>query len=193
MRVLYIYCHPVAESFHGAIRERALGALARAGHDVDLLDLYAEEFDPVMSAEGRRTYHDTSLNRAGLEGYVRRLHSAEGLVVQFPVWSFGPPAMLKGFVDRMFMPGVGFDISDPGRVKRLLNFRRLAGITTYGRPWSRALAVGDPPKRWVTRYLRLMGRGWVRTDYHALYHMNVADMARRRGFLDRIDHAMARF
>jgi len=193
MRVLYIYCHPVAESFHGAIRERARAGLARAGHAVDLLDLYADDFDPVMRADERRRYHDTSRNRAGVEGYAERLLAAEGLVVQFPVWSFGPPAMLKGFVDRLFMPGVGFDLSDPAKVRRLLGYRRLAGITTYGRPWTRALAVGDPPRRWVTRYLRLMSRYWCRTDYHALYAMNVATDARRRAFLDRVEGAMARF
>lgn len=193
MRVLYLYCHPVPESFHGAIRERALIGLARAGHAVDLCDLYAEGFDPVLTAEGRRAYHDTARNRAGVERYVERLQAAEGLVVQFPVWSFGPPAMLKGFFDRLFMPGVGFDISDPANVRKLLNYRRLAGIATYGRPWTRALAVGDPPKRMVTRYLRLMGKGWVRTEYHALYHMNVASEAERGVFLDQVESAMARF
>ena len=193
MRVLYVYCHPVEDSFHGAIRGRALDGLARAGHAVDLLDLYADGFDPVMSAAQRRDYHDLACNQAGVEDYARRLTAAEGLVLQFPVWSFGPPAMLKGFVDRLFMPGVAFDISNPARVRRILNYRRLAGITTYGRPWTRAVAVGNPPKRWVTRYLRLMGRGFVRTDYHALYHMNVATDAKRAAFMDRVGSAMARF
>ena len=193
MRVLYLYCHPLPDSFHGAIRGRALAGLAEGGHAVDLCDLYAEGFDPVLSAENRRDYHDTSRNRVGIESYVERLQAAEGLVVQFPVWSFGPPAMLKGFFDRLFMPGVGFDISDPANVRKLLNYRRLAGITTYGRPWTRALAVGDPPKRIVTRYLRLMGKGWVRTDYLALYHMNVAGEAKRGAFLDRVERRMKRF
>ena len=55
--------------------------------------------------------------------------------MQFPVWCFGMPAMLKGFLDRMIMPGVAFDISDPARVKPMLgNIRRITGIVTYGRP-----------------------------------------------------------
>lgn len=193
MRVLYLHAHPLPDSFHAALRERALAGLARAGHAVDLCDLYAEGFDPVLSAEGRRHYHDTAVNRAGLEPYVERLLAAEGLVLQFPVWSFGPPAMLKGFVDRLFMPGVGFDISDPARVRKLLRYRRLAAITTYGRPWNRAFAVGDPPRRWVKRYLRLMGRGWCPTDYLALYGMNVATDARRAAFMDRVETRMSRF
>lgn len=193
MRVLYVYCHPLADSFHAALRERALAGLAQAGHAVDLCDLYAEGFDPVLSADGRRRYHDTGSNRAGIEAYVERLLGAEGLVLQFPVWSFGPPAMLKGFVDRLFMPGVGFDISDPGNVRKLLRYRRLAAIATYGRPWTRAFAVGDPPRKWVTRYLRLMGRGWCPTEYLALYGMNVATEARRGAFMDRVERRMAGF
>ncbi len=75
------------------------------GHEVDLCDLYAEGFEPILTAEMRREYHDTSLNRKGIEDYVERLHKAEALVVQFPTWCFGFPAMLKGFFDRLFSPG----------------------------------------------------------------------------------------
>ena len=89
MRILYIYCHPLPESFHAAIRVQALPALAAAGHHVDLLDLYAENFDPVLSEDGRRHYHDLSRNRVGLEDYVARLTSAETLLLQFPTWCFG--------------------------------------------------------------------------------------------------------
>ncbi|MCU0885924.1 MAG: NAD(P)H-dependent oxidoreductase, partial [Beijerinckiaceae bacterium] len=105
MRVLYLYCHPLPESFHAAIRAEAIAGLEAAGHEVDLCDLYAEGFDPVLSEEGRRHYHDTAVNQTGLEGYVARIKAAEGLVVQFPTWCFGMPAMLKGFFDRLIMPG----------------------------------------------------------------------------------------
>ena len=66
MRVLYVYCHPLKESFHGAIRAAALEGLEAAGRKVDLLDLYAESFDPVLTEEARRRYHDVPANRAGL-------------------------------------------------------------------------------------------------------------------------------
>jgi NAD(P)H dehydrogenase (quinone) len=192
MRVLFVYCHPVPESFHGALRERALAALARAGHAVDLLDLYAERFEPVLDAEGRRRYHDVPANRAGLEAVVARLERAEALVVQFPTWSYGPPAMLKGFFDRVLLPGVAFDLSDPAHVRPLLHgIRRIAGIVTYGRPRWAAWYMGDPPKKLVTRYLPWFTAPRARVAYHALYHMNVASDAVRRRFMDRIEHAMA--
>jgi putative NADPH-quinone reductase len=193
MRVLYLYCHPLPESFHAAIRTKALDGLRAAGHEVDLLDLYAEKFDPVLSEDARRDYHDTSRNQAGLEDYVRRLKSADALVVQFPVWCFGMPAMLKGFFDRMIMPGVAFDISDATRVKPMLgNLKHVAGIVTYGRPRWTAFAMGDPPRRIVKRYLRWFADRRARVDYHALYHMNVATAAQRAAFLEKVRAAMAR-
>jgi NAD(P)H dehydrogenase (quinone) len=193
MRVLYLYCHPLPESFHAAIRGRALDGLRAAGHEVDLLDLYADRFDPVLSEEARRHYHDTGRNQAGLEAYVQRLKSADALVVQFPVWCFGMPAMLKGFSDRMFMPGVAFDISDPERVKPTLgNLKRVAGIVTYGRPRWMAITMGDPPRKIVKRYLRWFADRRARVDYHALYHMNVATEAQRTAFMEKVRVAMTR-
>lgn len=194
MRVLYLYCHPLPESFHAAILKEALAGLAQAKHDVDLADLYAEGFDPVISARERRDYHDTARNQAGIETHVERLRAAEAVIVQFPVWSFGPPAMLKGWMDKLLKPGVAFDISDPAKVKPLLgNLKRVAGIATYGRPWWNAFAVGDPPKKIVTRYLPSFSGGAACTDYFALYHMNVASEAKRLAFTAKVRAAMTRF
>jgi NAD(P)H dehydrogenase (quinone) len=191
MKVLYVYCHPLPESYHAAIRAEATRTLAMAGHDVDLLDLYAEGFDPVLTAAARRQYHDPEHNQKGVESYVARLLAAEALVVQFPSWCFGPPAMLKGFFDRLLMPGVAFDLSDPTEVRPLLaNIKHLVGIVTYGRPRSMAIAMGDPPRRIVTRYLAWFIERRARRRYLALYHMNVADERQRAQFLTKIKTAM---
>ena len=191
MRILYVYCHPLPESFHAAIRTRALTALAAAGHHVDLLDLYAEKFDPVLSADARRNYHDTSRNRTGLERYIERLTAAEALILQFPTWCFGPPAMLKGFFDRMIMPGVAFDLSDSARVKPLLhNIGRIIGIVTHGRPRYMAIWMCDPPRRIVKRYVRWFTGGKARVDYYALYHLNVASDVARDAFINKLERAM---
>lgn len=179
------------ESFHAAIRQAALAGLTAAGHHVDLLDLYAEGFDPVLSEDGRRQYHDVPRNRAELEPYVDRLTSAEALVMQFPTWCFGMPAMLKGFCDRLLMPGVAFDLSDPAHVKPLLsNLRKIVGVVTYGRPWHMAKWMGDPPRKMVTRYLRWFTAGKAKAEYYALYHMNVATDARRKAFIAGVAAAM---
>jgi NAD(P)H dehydrogenase (quinone) len=194
MRVFYVYCHPVPESFHGALRAAALAGLARAGHEVDLCDLYAEGFDPVLGPDERRAYHDLARNRRGLEGYVERLRRAEAMVVQFPTWCFGAPAMLKGFFDRLFLPGVAFDLTDPARVRPTLgNIRHLAGIVTYGRPRLAAWYMGDPPRKLLTRYVRWFIAPRAPVAYHALYHLNVATDAQRRSFVARVGRRMERF
>ena len=194
MKVLYVYCHPLPESFHAGIRVAALAGLSEAGHDVDLLDLYAERFDPVLSEDGRRHYHEEPINRAGLEAIVARLQRAEAIVLQFPTWCFGPPAMLKGFFDRVFMPGVAFDLSDPAQVKPMLgNIGKIAGVVTYGRPRLMAMWMGDPPRKIVTRYVRWFAARGARAEYHALYHLNVATLAQREAFVARVRAAMRRF
>ena len=194
MRILYVYCHPLPESFHAGIREAALAGLAAAGHQVDLLDLYQERFDPVLTEEGRRHYHDVSQNRIGLEPLIARLESAEAIVMQFPTWCFGMPAMLKGFCDRLLMPGVAFDLTDPKHVQPMLgNLRKIVGVVTYGRPWYMAKWMGDPPRKMVTRYLRWFSGGKARAEYYALYHLNVATEAQRTGFIARVNAAMRNF
>jgi putative NADPH-quinone reductase len=191
MRVLYLYCHPLADSFHSAIRGEALAGLAAAGHEVDLCDLYAENFDPVLSPAARRDYHDTSINQRGLETHIARLNRAEALVVQFPTWCFGMPAMLKGYFDRLIMPGVAFDLSDPADVKPMLgHIRRIAGIVTYGRPRWTAVYMGDPPRKAVTRYLPWFTGRTASVSYHALYHMNVASAEKRHAFIRDVRGAM---
>ena len=194
MRVFYVYCHPLPESFHAAIRVEALTGLRAAGHEVDLFDLYAERFDPVLSEEGRRHYHDETINQTGLEPIVTRLKGAEAIVLQFPTWCFGPPAMLKGFFDRLFMPGVAFDISNPAKVAPMLgNVKKIAGIVTYGRPRLTAFYMGDPPRKIVTRYVKWFAAKGARAEDHALYHLNVATLEQRQAFTAKVGAAMARF
>jgi NAD(P)H dehydrogenase (quinone) len=193
MRVLYLYAHPLEGSFHAAIRDAAREGLRQAGHSVDLCDLYAEGFDPVLSAAERRGYHEVPANRAPVEDYVRRLEQAEALVLSFPTWCFGLPAILKGWMDRVLLPGVSFRLEDGVAKPNLLHIRRIAGISTYGRPRWTAMLVGDPPRKAVTRYLRIITAGRARIDYHALYDMNRASDQRRAAFLARVQGQMARF
>jgi putative NADPH-quinone reductase len=193
MRVLHLYAHPLDDSFHAAIRDAARDGLRDAGHEVDLCDLYAEGFDPVLSAAERRGYHDIPGNRAPVEAYVRRLEAAQGLVLSFPTWCFGMPAILKGWMDRVLLPGVSFRLEAGVAKPNLLHVRAIAGISTYGRPRWTALLVGDPPRKAVTRYLRMITGGRASVRYHALYDMNRASEAARAAFLVRVRREMARF
>jgi NAD(P)H dehydrogenase (quinone) len=173
MRVLVIFAHPLPESFHAALHQDVLTALREAGHVVDDLDLYAEGFDPVLGAQERRAYHDLALNRAPMAGYIERLLAAEALVLCFPVWTFGPPAILKGFFDRALVPGVAFHLVDGGVKPGLTNLKTIAAVTSYGQTRLKAWYVGDPPRKLVTRYLRWQSGG-CQVRYLAQYGMNAA-------------------
>jgi NAD(P)H dehydrogenase (quinone) len=193
VRVLLIFCHPVEGSYHAALHQAAKAVLARAGHEVDDLDLYAERFDPVLSREERLSYHDLAVNRRNVQGYVDRLLRAEALVLCFPIWSYGPPAMLKGFFDRVLLPGVSFSLKN-GRVRpRLTHIRKLAAVVSYGQPRWRAWLAGDPPRKLITRYLRYSTGLGTRVIYLAHYGMNLSTEATRRRFLEKVERTMAEF
>ncbi len=191
MRVLIIYSHPVETSYHAGLHAQVLKHLRAAGHEVDDCDLYAEKFNPVLSREERIHYHDLSQNQIPVQRYVDRLKWADALVFCFPTWCFGLPAMLKGFCDRVLVPGVAFDVSDPEHVKpALTHIRRIVAVTTYGRPRWTAWIMGDPPRKVVTRYLRSLTGGRAKVSYHAHYHMNVSTAESRSRFLERVGRAM---
>lgn len=188
-RALVLFAHPCPESFSAALDAHVRAALEARGWEVDACDLNAEDFDPVLSCVERRGYHDSGANTAPVQRQVDRLRAAEALVMVFPVWNFGFPAILKGFLDRVLLPGVSFRLVD-GQVRpALTNIRRLAAVTTYGGTRLRAALAGDPPRRVVTRAVRHACQP-RRTRYLALYDMNRADAARRRAFLDRVGREM---
>jgi NAD(P)H dehydrogenase (quinone) len=187
-RVLVVFAHPCEESLSSALHQRTLAGLRKGGWEIDDCDLNAEGFNPVLTAQERRDYHDTALNCGPVQSYVDRLRAAEALVLVFPVWNFGFPAILKGWFDRVWLPGVSFDLVDDNLVPALQN---IAAVTTYGGDRMRAFLVGDPPRKLVTRVLWGVTRG--RVEYHALYGMNKATRPQHEAFLDRVGAAMERF
>ncbi len=191
-RALVVFAHPLPESFSAALHETVVETLSKRGWEVDDCDLNAEGFQPVLTAEERRNYHDLQANLHPVREHVERLRAAQALVLVFPVWNFGYPAILKGYFDRVFLPGVSFRL-DAGKVRpNLTHIRRLAAVTTYGGNRLRALLAGDPPRHVVKRALWHVTRP-EKLRYLALYDMNRADAARRAAFLQRVRREMESF
>jgi len=191
MRVLVIFAHPVETSYAAALHATVLRTL-RAKHEVRDLDLYADGFDPRLSREERLHYHDTSRNIAPVAKYVELLRWAEAVVFCFPVWCFGLPAILKGFFDRVLIPGVAFDIDGAIVTPMLTHIKRIAAVTTYGRArWLVRVSIGDLPRAHITRYFRWCCGKDTRVRYLAHYHMNVSTDASRARFLARVERTMA--
>ncbi|MEP2641479.1 NAD(P)H-dependent oxidoreductase [Roseobacter sp.] len=191
-RAMVIYAHPCQESYSSALHACVVDRLAQGGWDVDDCDLNAEGFSPVLTAQERRGYHDEGPNIAPVAGYVDRLQRADALVLMFPVWNFGYPAILKGFFDRVFLPGVSFKLENGKVAPNLRNIRKLAAVTTYGGSRMRAMLVGDPPRKTVTRAVWHVCRP-EKTRYLARYDMNRATDQQRKHFLARVGAEMERF
>ncbi len=191
-RALVLFAHPCAESFSSALHRTVTATLAARGWEVDDCDLNAEGFSPVLTAEERRAYHEVGPNTAPVQDYVDRVLAAQALVLVFPVWNFGFPAILKGFFDRVFLPGVSFRLEDGFVTPNLTHIRKLAAVTTYGGTRMRAILAGDPPRHVVRRAIWHVCRPET-MRYLALYDMNRVTEAQRTAFLGRVTGEMERF
>ena len=191
MKTLVLYAHPCPESFNAAVHEVVVETLTARGWDVDDCDLNAEGFMPVLTEAERRGYHDCPANIEPVKPYVDRVRAAEAIVMVFPVWNFGYPAILKGFLDRVFLPDVSFTIQNGKLRPGLTKIKRLAACTTYGGTRSRAWMNGDPPRRNVTRSVRY-ACGWPPTRYIPLYAMNTNGPTELKAHLARVKSEMKR-
>ncbi len=194
MRVLVIHCHPLPNGFSAALRDAALAGLAASGHTVELRDLHREKFDPVLSTRQRETYFDAAENQRGLESHVASLRQAEALLLIYPTWWFGMPALLKGWLDRVWLPGVAFVLGGTTALRPLLtNIRRIGVVTTYGSPWWLLWWVGWPDRRIVRRGLRPLCARGCRIDWMGLTGMDADRPDRRRRFLATVEHRLSRW
>ncbi len=155
MNVLWVLAHPETRSLNGSLHRAGLTALTEAGHRIEVSDLYAMKWNPVVdrddyAIEDERLY----VPRASKQAFVERTLSpdilaeqakldwAELLVLQFPLWWFGMPAILKGWIDRLFVRGYAYGLPDPDRPGRSLRYgtgglagkRALAVVTIGARP-----------------------------------------------------------
>jgi len=137
MKCLVVIAHPDSDSLCHAMASAAIAALTEAGHDVQIEDLYKTDFSPSLTVAERQSYYRSSFDSAAVQSQVERLLSAEALVLVFPTWWFGFPAVLKGWFDRVWAPGIAYDhASDLGQIKpRLRNLRRALAVTSLGSPW----------------------------------------------------------
>jgi putative NADPH-quinone reductase len=197
VRCLVVHAHPDPASYSAAIRDAAVHGLKRAGHEVRTVDLYAEDFDPVMSRDERLVYHepDPVLDER-VRAHGADVRWAEALVFVYPTWWGGLPAILKGWLERVLVSGVAFrHVPAKGghRVEpHLRHVRVLVGITTYGSPRWFSIAVADGGRRTILRAVWLCTPKRTRRVWLGLHDVERASAARRDAFLTRVDRRMAR-
>ena len=158
-----------------------------------MTDLYADGFDPILTADERRTHKEPGISPE-LSGYAEDLQWAEALVLIYPTWWSGQPAMLKGWIDRVWGSGIAWELPEGAGVVRplLTSIRRLVIITTHGSSKLVNAFEGESGKRTITRSVRAMCSRRVRTTWCAFYRLDVAPESKRLAFLDRVEHQVAR-
>ncbi|SLN35497.1 NAD(P)H-dependent oxidoreductase [Ruegeria meonggei] len=149
MKCLVVISHPLHGSLCRHLSEKVVEQLIQSGHSVVIEDLYDQEFDPALSTEERGSFYDV-YDASRVAEQVKHLQEAEALVLVFPTWWFGFPAILKGWFDRVWGPGIAFDhSSDLGSITPRLNaLRHVLAVTTLGSPWwVDRLVMRQPVKR----------------------------------------------
>lgn len=195
MKTLVVHCHPNPDSFNHALYRTALASLAPR-HELRSFDLYREGFDPVLSCEERIAYLERpELIRERVADHVDALQWAEHLVFVYPTWLHGPPAMLKGWLERVLLPGVAFrpatrkgGLASSG----LRHVRRLTVVTTGGSPAWFLLLTGDPGRRLFTRGMRSLFAWNCRVTWLQLHNMNTVTLPERERFIARVARKLQR-
>ena len=196
MKTLVVHCHPNPESFNASLFRASCTALRAAGNQITALDLYAERFDPVMSLDERLAYvANPGFVEARVQKHVDALKVAEHLVFVHPTWWYGPPALLKGWLERVWLPGVAFNppakkgqITAPG----LQHVRRLTVVTTGGAPWWWLKVIGDPHRKLFTRGLRVLMAKQCKVTWLQMHNMNDVAPSERDQFLAKVTRTLRR-
>jgi NAD(P)H dehydrogenase (quinone) len=196
MRCLVVHCHPDPQSFSHALYSDVVETLAASGHELRCIDLYAEGFDPVLSQAERRVYlSNPKTIEASVQTHVDALRWCEHLVFVFPIWFYGPPAMLKGWLERVWLPGVAF-LPPPKKgaaaVPGLQHISELTVVTHGGAPWWWLKLMGDPAQKLFMRGLRALMNKRCKRQWLQLHNMNNVTQVDCDGFRAKVRSALSK-
>ncbi len=184
MSTLVVFCHPVPDSFGAAVAAQVVETLGAAGAEHQLLDLYADGFSPVdAGASTVKTHRET-------------LAGASGLVLVYPTWWSGLPAMLAGWFEQVM---VGDSLPRPGRPQTsaatrdlLANLRYVAAVTTHGSSKFVNAVQGEAGLHFLRHGVHPLCPATCKMKWLAFYNSDRSSMADRRAFLERVDRRLRR-
>lgn len=195
MKALVVYCHPNPASFTAAVRDVILARLNAAGADVRLSDLYADGFQPVMTGDELMAYPDAPANRVPVDEHCRSIEWCDTLIFIYPTWWYGLPAMLKGWLERVLLPGVAFLMPDESHVNirpNLHHIKRLGVFTTCGASRWLMFIAGSPGRRTLMRGIGFLLHPRSRKVFAAHYAMDSATKDSRARHLAYVGNQMDR-
>lgn len=197
MKAYVVFCHPQRDSFTGAEYDRVLAGLASAGHEVRTSDLYADGFQPELSLHDKTVHlvdhREHPELRPDILPYVEHLRWCDTLVLVYPTWWSGHPAMLKGWFDRVWVQGVAWELPEgANRIRPLLrNIHRIVSVTSHGSTkWVNAIE-GETGKRLSHRAIRLACGLATRSTWIAFYKIDRRSRAECDAFLAKVERRVA--
>ncbi|MDO8990665.1 MAG: NAD(P)H-dependent oxidoreductase [Sideroxyarcus sp.] len=196
MKCLVVIAHPLQESLCNSLAAQAIETLRAAGHEVLIEDLYRNNFAAAMTDAERSSCYTQCYDAGAIQPEADRLLAADALVLCFPTWWFGFPAILKGWFDRVWGPGIAYDhATDLGPVKpRLHKLRRVLVVTTLGSPWwVDWLVLHRPVRRVLKRAILGTCAPNCRFEMLSLYKSERLDDAQVRRFSAKVNKALSKW
>lgn len=192
-KALVVLAHPGKQSLSRLFAGFAAEVASSRGFEVEFIDLHGTGFNPVLNETERGLYYGEGGGSSDTQYHARMLSEAELVVLCFPTWWFGLPAILKGWIDRVFAPGVAFDHADNfGPIKaRLQNLRHVVAITTLGSPWwVDWLVLQRPVRRILKRAVFGLCAPKANFRFLSLYRAESVQIERLNAFRQRIEAAL---
>lgn len=184
MKIIQILAHPKPGSFNHVIAETVRQTLVGGGHSVIQHDLYLEKFDPVLITEEiTAKYDDLPQN---IKNFIDEIKEAEGLVFVHPDWWSGPPAILRGWIDRVFRQGFAYRFTEKGPIP-LLGDKTVQIFVTANSPEHVIRDVYGVPieKFWRQIVFGLCGAKSV--GYKHFTEVILSDLPKRQGWLREVE------
>ena len=181
MRALIVYAHPNPKSFNHAILDSVMEGLSEAGHVSDVIDLYEMDFDPCLKVDDFVKIRSGS-NSEDVLSHQARLSKADVLVFIHPNWWGGIPAILKGWIDRVFSMGYAYKADEEtGAMVGLLKTQKVLVLTTCGSPEGFSLCIDAYKDIWAQKILQFCGIPDV--HFKLFYDVINVDGKTRKGYL----------
>ncbi len=192
-RCLVVVTHPRPDSLIRAAFARVEAGLRSAGHEVRVLDLDAEDFDPRLTEFEWRNHIGDPADRPDLTEHLDALRWAQRIVLVYPTWFGGQPARLKGWFDRVWMHGVAFTLpAGSSRIHaNLRHVRRIDIVTSHGSSRLVNFVQGNPGRITVFRTMRILCHPLCRTSFTAIYRLDRTTPDEIQAWLDGVERRFA--
>jgi len=193
MNCLVVSAHPLEDSLCATLTNHVLDSLKSKGQEAVLENLYQVSFQPSLTKGERESYYEEEYDCRDIKKQTENLITAEAIALVFPAWWFGFPAILKGWFDRVWGPGMSYDHTPNfGLIKpRLHGLKHMLVVTTYGAPWWIDRLIMRRPIRKVLK-IALLSTCAPNCRFDMLSFYKCEDLKEKeiRELKDRIDRAL---